>query len=543
MPQLFSRMDNANWVTPSISDILDQGAAPPGGDGSIRERMLMIQQELTDLETPARIVNVRSMPSYTLYVARPETVGRMGNRHTITPAELRRSVGQIAEVHKDWMLGFLPQLQDTEDAVGILLRTEEHRPQSLRRLLVRSTFRNYESSFAFTLGITLEQQLIVSDIVEIANLLIVGTNKAKQHFIRSTVLTLMLLNTPGELRLAFTGEGSDAYKTLLGTPHALGRLLTSPDDAQRLLDGLIKEVQRRQQMFAEENVEKLAEYNVAVREKGKAEFPRILLLIDSLSDPEWRKSSSKWGPALTELLAKGPDMGIHMIIAIGDMDDNDVPELIKHAIPTKIILRSVASGFSENLENFHPSLLRFIDAFVVNDDAQEKEIIPVELCSISNQEIQSTINYWLEASKQRFKDTQLTQTTKTGMTEILSPAAEAMAEIPAPPVPEKPSAAAITRATQMLASIQATRTSTIPQHNGSKLPPPEETPTLLKQAQALAAYLGWLGVGPLHDILLLAPEDAATIVRELQAMGVLENIDTPTPRFLRLLQSQPDPYT
>jgi hypothetical protein len=62
MPELYSRMDNANWLTPSIADILEQGANPPGGAGTIREYTLILQRELSDLDTPARIVNVRSSP-------------------------------------------------------------------------------------------------------------------------------------------------------------------------------------------------------------------------------------------------------------------------------------------------------------------------------------------------------------------------------------------------------------------------------------------------------------------------------------------------
>src|SRR5687768_16415202 len=98
MPELYSRMDNVNWLTPAIADILDQGANPPGGtgSGSIREHMLTIQRELSDLETPARIVNVRSSPSYHLFVARPEMVGRMGNRSQVTPEAIEKSIEKIA---------------------------------------------------------------------------------------------------------------------------------------------------------------------------------------------------------------------------------------------------------------------------------------------------------------------------------------------------------------------------------------------------------------------------------------------------------------
>jgi len=105
MPELYSRTDDAGWLTPSIADVLEQGAPPPGGDGSIRDHMLTIQRELADLETPAKIINVRSMPSYTLYVARPETIGRLGSRRTVTPQEIRRSLARIVEQHPDWALG------------------------------------------------------------------------------------------------------------------------------------------------------------------------------------------------------------------------------------------------------------------------------------------------------------------------------------------------------------------------------------------------------------------------------------------------------
>lgn len=521
MPQIFSRMDSSNWLTPSIADILDQGAAPPGGDGSIRERMLTIQQELADLDTPARIVNVRSMPSYTLYVARPETIGRLGNRRQVTSAELRRSIGQIAERHKDWMLGFLPQLQDTAEAVGILLRTEEHRPQSLRRLLVRSNFRNYESTLAFTLGITLEQQLLVRDIVELKHLLVIGSNKAKQHFIRGTLLTLMLLNTPGELRIALMGPNSDAYRDFVSTPHALGRLLAQIDDAQRLLDGLIKEIQRRQQMIEEAGAISIDEYNQQLREQGKTEFPRIILVIDAVSDPTWQNAKDKWAPAVMELVTHGANTGIHLIISAAEQVDEHIPSEIVESIRVKVIMRAVAGDIGDNLENFHPSLLRFIDGFVVDGDAG---ITPVELCAISNQEVQRAVSYWQEASKRRFEEGLKTSTSMTGVTDILKPIPEAKAVDPAPPVPAKPSAEILARATRALADIVAK-----PTPNGHSL-------NILQQAQALASYLGWLGIGPLHDIFGLSFEDARSILQELQARQILESSDSPTPRFLLATQ-------
>ncbi len=556
MPELFSRMDQSNWLTPSIADILDQGSSTPGGDGSIRQRMLTIQHELGELNTPARIVNMRSTPSYTLYVAKPETIGKSGERHLVTSSEIKQSIRQLAEEHNDeWLLGFVPQLQE-EGTVGILLRAEEHQPLSLRRLLVRSSFRKHPSTLAFVAGITLEQKLIVRDLREVGHLLILGSDNAKQHFIRSLILTLILLNTPGEVRIALAGGSSEGYKTLVRTPHALGRILTSPTEGQRLLEGLAKEIQRRQQTFAEHQVETIDEYNALRIESGLVELPRIVLLIDSLSDSNWYEARGAWTPSLTQLLEYGRDCGIHLIMTTEDESYFDLPSRYRKAIPSRILLGSVArdSDFLDHISNFHGSLLRFVDGFVHD---QDNEPIPIEMCAVTSNEIARVADYWREMAKKRYQDTQLTKSSsRTGVTGVLARTATQTLR-PAPPQPEKPSVATLTKATQIL-ETQTNRQSAV----GVAIKPRPEPPsqpeeksvdkgrtqplapmrdmehefTIIEQATALAAYLGWLSVGALQDIFGLSLERSSEIIDELQAQLILEKSDGAVSRFIKLIQ-------
>jgi DNA segregation ATPase FtsK/SpoIIIE-like protein len=519
MPQLFSRMDNASWLTPSIAEILEQGATPPGGDGSIRQYMLQLQTELSELGTPARIVNYRLTPSYTLFIARPDTVGRLTNRRTVTPTEIRRSIGKIAEQHKDWTLGFLPQLQEGQDSMGILLRTDQHQPLSLRRLLVLGTYRDNPSTLAFTLGITLEQQLIVRDLASTGHLLVVGSETAKQHVIRGLLLTFMLLNTPGEVRLAIAGQSAEAYKAMVELPHALGRLLVMPADGLRLFEGLFKEVQRRLQWFKDAEVQTVAAYNAKLKEQGKPEIPHILLTIDSLSDPNWQASKEQWAQPLSDLILHGKNVGIFVILTAAKNDTSEIPRQVFYAVQYSLVMRSAAGDLSEKVKNFHGSLMRFIDGFFI-DKEDEENIVPVELCAVSDEEVQRATAYWKQMSVQRKQEAQLTTVSgKTGVTGILRPTEETTAAEPppTPPVPAKPDPETLARATQALGGSQ---------HE-----------TVIVRAQALAAYLGWLGVGPLHDILGISTGEAQMIVNNLQELGVLEATDSPTPRFIRLINS------
>ena len=593
MPELFSRMDKLNWLTPSIADILDQGSTPPGGDGSIRGRMLTIQNELDEHETPAKIVNVRPTPSYTLYVARPEMIGKANNRRTASTNEIKQSLKKIADNHANWLLGFMPQLRQEDTAVGILLRTEEHRPVSLRRLLVRSTFRKHASTLAFVLGITLEQQLIVDSIDDIGNMLVIGNDNAKQHFIRSTLLTLIMLNTPSELRVAIAGESSEAYRYMVGAPHALGRILTSPSDGQRLIDGLVKEIQRRQQSMQDEGKSTLESYNRSASEQGKSALPRIILVLDSLTDETWQNKRDKWLDALETLLIEGNKVGIHLIVTADDEELLPLSSKLRKTLKLRIITRASSKDISTQIPDFHASLLRFVDAFVLGQSQSDPdEIIPIELCAISNGEIKNVVDYWRQMSRQRYQDMQVAKSSKqTGVTGVLTPPPELetqQVKPPTPPTPQKPSVATLARATHKLStelSAVVVAEKSPPTQEYAKTTQPEEkssveidtsnnttdvqdetlvvaerTETQLEtldhankgnmehqiirfeQAVALTAYLGWISRGALCDIFDISSETADSLIQELKNHQIVEDENYPVLRFIKLVQSSNGRY-
>lgn len=530
MPELYSRMDELNWLTPSIADILEQGAPPPGGDGSIRDHMLTIQRELADMETPAKIINVRSMPSYTLYVAKPETVGRLGSRRTITPQEIRRSLARVAEAHPDWLLGFMPRMQEDEQSIGILLRTNQHRPLSLRRLLVRGNFRTAKHYHAFTLGITLEQELVVSDLERTKHLLIVGSDNAKTHFLRSILLTLILLNTPSELRLILAGKGGENFKALLATPHALGRFVTQADGLEKILEGLTAEVNRRRIVFDEIGATNVDSYNQLAKEANKPSLPRILVLIDSLNDPDWQPSIKVIVAYLERILKEGSPFGIHLMLVTQDLESF---EPLRSLITTHAIMRTSAKMLTDQVPDFHPSLLRFIDAFIIEKSTTDQKILPVELSSTTSNELVSAVTYWQQNRQQRQEDspTNANISGKTGITELLQSPDDIPALMP-DKTPEKSSP--LTRATAILLDrdtqpIEVASPEIITSENETAHTRPD---TLLHQATALSAYLGWVSVGVLTDVLHISPQVAFNLLQQLKQKGIIENSDSPAPRFI-----------
>lgn len=524
MPQLLSRMDPSGWLTPSIADILEHGVTPPGGEELIRAQAMELQRILTEQGAPTRIVNVRPTSSRTLYIARPDPNNRFVRKQAITPGDIARSFKRIRELHPDWTLGFLPSMQD-HGALGVLLRTEQHRAMRLRQLLVRNAFREHESRLALVLGVTLEQQLVVRDLAQFGHLLVVGAEANRRPYVWGMLLTLAMMNTPAELRLALAGAYSQSYKVLLETPHVLGRLLGSPREGQRLLDGLVKEVQRRQQWFNERAVADIDAYNTMMIDNHLNPLPRIVFLIDSLTDANWREAVERWTPTVYDLLLNGAKTGIHLLLTTNQDYLKSIPDLLLNSLSTSVMIQSPGINLSDRLRGLPEPTHQFVDAVLVETNG-DTGTIPLEIYTISDEEIQRATSYWGRASAQRVHRPAGTgqPTSPTGVTSLL------------PAVRETGTMAAVSTDSQEMPRVEPKPAARRSHRETQPAVPswPDADATTLHRAQALAAYLGWLGLGPLQDVLGLSADDAQTMLATLQSRGILDSDGSPTPRFVRL---------
>lgn len=517
MPQLLSRRDDNGWLTPAMADILRQTTGALPGEDALHAQAAEIQRILLEQETPARIVDVRPTASRTLFIVRPELVGKRSARRPVTPAEIRRSLSAIAEQHPDWTLGFVQQVPDDDESVGILLRTDQHQPLKLRQVLISNAYMHNTSTLALITGVTLEQQVIVRDLAAIGHLLIAGSEAARQHIVRSILITLTLFNTPAELRLSLVGAGAAAYSDIAGIPHMLGRVIEDSERGSRLLEGMSKEVQRRWQWFQEREVNTLSAYNQQLQRAGQPPLPRIVILLDAFSGEAWMSNPDRWVEPTYDLLVNGARVGVHVLCAAAQPEH--VPEPLIGVLADQIIMRSARPDLAASLRNIHSSALRFMDAFFIRSEGNASPL-PVELCTVAPEETQRLVTYWRGGAAQRARE--ITSRERTGLTDLLPELAGSdLADRPAaPPLPTRTRAGTLVRATQALASAD------------------EEL--VLQRAQALAAYLGWIGPGPLHDILGLSTGEARAVIAALQNLNLVEAGDAPALRFIRLAESPSD---
>jgi hypothetical protein len=277
-------------------------------------------------------------------------------------------------------------------------------------------------------------------------------------------------------------------------------------------------------------------------------LPHVLLVIDSLDTIAWKSQQSKWLSNLTHILRDGAAVGIHLFIVTPDIT-NELLHPLYAAIQTKIITRSIATDYARQIDNFDDSVWQFVDAVVI----EERDITPVEMPLVTASDTQAIAAYWRKNAEERMQTTHLkSMSQKSGITSLFQKLQKDNTA-PAPPVPQTPPAQVLAYAASVLSHIgennetetQTMHTETEATTTATQLEEAKPISTQItgvadeisiqmdsiRRAHALASYLGWLGRGPLMDILGLTLQEAELIIAILQARQILERSDTPTPRL------------
>jgi S-DNA-T family DNA segregation ATPase FtsK/SpoIIIE len=504
MPQLLARIDDSGWLTPAMADVLNPLPALPYDEAFVGEQTTKLVRVLSEAEAPVRVIGRVALPSHTLFAVQPGMTGRRGSRRQVTMGDVRAALPKVARALEADAVGVLEVLHGVEDAFGLLVRNAKHRPLVLRSLLMQPGFQESASSTCLAFGLDLEQSVVVRDLVGLPHLLILGTSAAKTHFLHAALVTLMLFSTPAELQIVLVGSDGQAFRPYVSSPHLMGRPLNGLREGQLALQHLAGQVSRREQLFDQKGTADLSAYNAQVRAGGEKPLPRMLLVLDAVSDKAWADNQDAWATPLAQLLERGPRAGLHLMM-VSD-SSKALPAGMAEAFGARLVVRSVAAEIEGLPLEGVP--IRFVDTFLVEGDG---EVTPVEQCAVLDEEIASVVGYWKHAAEQQTAEEE----------GAVQPAPAGEAEPPA--------------ATETYIAMEV----------GAEPPPPlseaaQAIDVVMPRARALAAYLGWLSAGPLREVLGLTEQQAQSVMDQLRAEGLLEPKMALTLRYQRLSEPPED---
>lgn len=186
----------------------------------------------------------------------------------------------------------------------------------------------------FPVGYTHGNKLITVDLEKVVHLLIAGeTGSGKSTLLRGIITSIILSDKKVSLYLIDLKNGAEF--NVFRKSNKVKAFCRNVDEAKELLLNLSDEVDRRYDLFYQNNVVDIKEYNKLKRVK-KLDYK--VLVIDEFADLKNEKNSISM---IETLAAKARACGIHLIISTQRPDAEIINGRIKANIPCVIGLKTM----------------------------------------------------------------------------------------------------------------------------------------------------------------------------------------------------------
>lgn len=321
------------YQIPSI-DFLQNGvsrAGDPAVDQEMKEKAGILVETLKSFGVTVRITGIFRGPSVT--------------RYEIQPAAGIK-VSKITGLADDIALSLAAQGVRIEapipgkPAIGIEVPNSHKDTVSLREILESDSFRSSRSKLAFAVGRDIAGNAVVGDIARLPHMIIAGaTGSGKSVCTNSIIMSILYHATPEEVKLILIDPKIVEFTVYEGIPHLLIPVVTDPKKAAGALNWAVQEMQRRYNLFAENSVRDLGDYNAAAAQPGSGlePMPQIVVIIDELADL-MMTTSKEVEDSICRLAQKARAAGMHLIIATQRPTTDIITGLIKANIPSRIAL-------------------------------------------------------------------------------------------------------------------------------------------------------------------------------------------------------------
>lgn len=310
--------------------------------------------------------------------------GPVITRYEVVPAPGVR-VNKIENLDKDLALGMKAQSVRIlapvpgKGTVGIEVPNSNPAPVCLREIVESKAWADSKADIPIVLGKEVTGKPVVIDLTKMPHMLIAGsTGSGKTVCINAVIASLLYKLSPDEVRFIMVDPKVVEMQCYNSLPHMLIPVVTDPKKVPAALKWLIREMERRFQIFAEVGVRNIAGFNAKImkdkeadarakemdadlspeeraamneinevpRDEGvempKEKLPYIVCIIDELADL-MMVAPADIEQCIARIAQLARAAGIHLILATQRPSTNVITGVIKANLPTRIAFK-VASN-------------------------------------------------------------------------------------------------------------------------------------------------------------------------------------------------------
>lgn len=254
-----------------------------------------------------------------------------------------------------------------------------------------------EHPLAVPLGKKVNDEVVWIDLNDAPHVLIGGTTgSGKSIFLNNLITTLLMRNTPEQLRFLLFDPKHVELNRYRDEPHLLCPIVKDANEAVEVLNKLLEEMEERYSIFAKQYCCNITEYNEEAEEKGLTKLPYIVVIIDEFADLV--DCNREISAQVLSLAQKSRAAGIHLVVATQRPTTKVVTGALKANMPTKIafMMSNMVDSVTMLGETGAEKLLGKGDMFVQSSLVSHLGLIRLQGSYIKRDEIMRVVDFHKE---------------------------------------------------------------------------------------------------------------------------------------------------
>ncbi|MEN3000275.1 MAG: DNA translocase FtsK [Armatimonadota bacterium] len=372
-----------HYTLPPISLLREPAPPPKRTQAELKEKIEVLERTLEDFGIGANVVEVAHGPTVTRYEIQLDP-GIKVSKVVNLADNLAMALAAIAVRVEAPIPG--------KNAIGVEVPNDRPQIVTLREVIDREEFWNAPSLLTVALGKDVAGTPKYTDLARLPHLLIGGaTNSGKSMCLLSMIACLLFRATPREVRLVLIDPKRVELSLFDGIPHLMCPVVRDVKQAAGALRAILKEMDRRYDLFANTGVRNIQGYNERVPESER--LPYIVVIIDELADL-MMQAAAEIETSICRLAQLARATGIHLVVATQRPSVDVITGTIKANIASRIAFAVSSQVDSRTILDMNGAerLLGRGDMLFLPIDAAKPTRI--QGCYISEAEIEALVDFW-----------------------------------------------------------------------------------------------------------------------------------------------------